>query len=82
MRVLGIGCVLLAFAWALCFGVTTCVDVANAIEPTTLEEALDRPVEVKKYIDKDNSVVCYWVGRYPDKVDCVYVPRGLPRTAK
>jgi hypothetical protein len=36
------------------------VDVVNAKEPTTLEDALERPVKVKKYVDKANNVVCYW----------------------
>ena len=76
MRVLSVACLIVGMMWLVCWGVTSCVDVANAIEPTTLEDALDRPVEVKKYIDKGNNVVCYWVDRYPKELECVYIPGG------
>ena len=59
----------------LLFGMTKCVDVANAKEPTTLEEALDRPIEVKSFVDKKNSVVCYYFGTHPNYLNCVYVPQ-------
>jgi hypothetical protein len=66
-----------ATAWfvglVLFFGITKCVDVANAIEPTTLEEALERPVKVEKYVDKENNVACYWVARYPKYLSCLQI---------
>jgi hypothetical protein len=55
------------------FFMTTCVDRANAKETTTLEDALERPVEVKKFVDKELGVVCYYVGRNPDYLNCVKV---------
>jgi hypothetical protein len=60
------------------FVATTCVDFANAIEPTTLEEALERPVKVQKWVDKPNNVVCYWLTRYPKYLTCLQ-RRGLPQ---
>jgi hypothetical protein len=77
--------ILLAFAGAFVLAggllVASCVDKANSIEPTTLEDALERPVKVQKYVDKvqkyvdkENSVVCYWQPKHPQSFDCVYVP--------
>jgi hypothetical protein len=37
------------------------VNMANAKETTTLDDALERPVVVQKYVDKANNVICYWV---------------------
>jgi hypothetical protein len=52
------------------------VKVANAKEPTTLEDALERPVVVQKYVDEANDVVCYWVDRRPQYLSCLQI-RGL-----
>jgi hypothetical protein len=52
---------------------TVVVDLANSKETTTLDEALERPVKVQKFEDKENGVVCYYVGRYPDYLNCVKV---------
>ena len=69
-----VGCV---FAFGVL--VTSCIDVANSEETTTLEDALERPVVVKKYVDEDNDVVCYYVGRVPDYLNCVQILPGLKR---
>ncbi len=49
--------------------------VVDAIgkETTTLEDALERPVKVEKYVDKENNVVCYWADRYPQYLACVQI---------
>ena len=63
-------------AWvsvAALFFAATCVNYANAKEPTTLEEALERPVKVEKYVDKENNVVCYWTERYPEYISCLQI---------
>jgi hypothetical protein len=54
-----------------CFVVTTCVDTANAKETTTLEDALERPVKVHRYFDKETFVACYWTERHPKYLSCV-----------
>jgi hypothetical protein len=51
----------------------TLVNVGNAVEPTTLDDALNRPVKVQKYVDKDNNVVCYWADRYPQFLSCIQI---------
>jgi hypothetical protein len=58
----------------LAFVTTTCVDYANAKEPTTLEDALERPYKIQKYVDKENSVVCYWQLRHPQLLSCIHIP--------
>jgi hypothetical protein len=58
------------------FVLTKCVDTANSKEPTTLEEALERPVKIEKYVDKANNVVCYWNARHPADLECLQ-RRGL-----
>ncbi len=55
---------------------TVCVDAVNAKETTTLEEALERPVVVEKYLDKANNVVCYWIKGNPKYLTCLQ-RRGL-----
>jgi hypothetical protein len=74
---------LLALAAGL-FVMFTCVDYANAKEPITLDEAIERPVKVKSFVDKKNSVVCYYFGTHPNYLNCVYIPRNteLSRGAK
>jgi hypothetical protein len=59
----------------LFFGITKCVDVANAIEPTTLEEAVERtwPHKIQRYVDKENNVVCYWQARHPQYLSCLQI---------
>jgi hypothetical protein len=52
------------------------VDTVNAKEPTTLEEAIERPVKVEKFVDKENNVVCYWATRHPEYLSCLQI-RGL-----
>jgi hypothetical protein len=62
------------------FVVTKCVDVANSKEPTTLDDALNRPVVVQKYEDKENGVVCYWRtnrGRLANSFQCVNVKKNM-----
>jgi hypothetical protein len=56
------------------FVVTTCVERANAKETTTLEDALERPVVVESYVDKENGVICYWSNRFPKYLSCVHAP--------
>lgn len=51
-----------------------CLEYATAKEPTTLDEAVDRPVKIEQYVDKENGVVCYWHTRHPAYLTCVYVP--------
>lgn len=58
---------------ALVSGCVLMVDVANAKETTTLDEALERPVKVEKHVDQENGVVCYWTDRYPKYLSCVKV---------
>lgn len=70
---------LLVGSW---FVVTTCVDIANSKETTTLDEALDRPVKIERYVDKDNGVVCYWNTRYPGYLTCVKVTNTTQRHAQ
>lgn len=53
--------------------VFTCVDYANAKETTTLEDALNRPTNVNRFVDKENGVVCYWADQYPEHLACVLV---------
>jgi hypothetical protein len=60
-------------ATALFMGITMCVDVANAKETTTLEEALERPVVLERRYDNDTGVVCYWANRFPQYIACVQV---------
>jgi hypothetical protein len=57
----------------LCASFIFLVDLANAKETTTLEDALERPVKVEKYVDTEEGVVCYWVQRYPKYLTCVKV---------
>lgn len=57
----------------LLFGMTKCVDYANAAETTTLDEATNRPVKIMKYIDKKNNVICYWNKRHPADIECVHI---------
>ena len=76
MRVLSVACLIVGMMWLVCWGVTSCVDVANAKETTTLDDALERPVKVEKWVDRDNNVVCYWVQRYPKYLTCLQ-RRGL-----
>ena len=66
----------LAVVAAFCVAFIVLVDTANSKETTTLDDALERPVKVQKYVDKENDVVCYWVGRVPDYLNCVQI-RGL-----
>jgi len=47
--------------------------VAESKETTTLDEALERPVKVQRFVDKELGVVCYWVQRYPKYLTCVEV---------
>jgi hypothetical protein len=63
----------LVIIFVVCAGVTTCVDAANAIETTTLEDALERPVVLERSYDKDTGVVCYWATRHPEYIACVQV---------
>jgi hypothetical protein len=57
MRETFVTLLVLAAGLALMF---TCVDYANSKETTTLDDALNRPVKIEKYVDKANNVVCYW----------------------
>jgi hypothetical protein len=73
-RAFGFMCVLGMIAWLLCFGVTRCVDVANAATP--------KRTWVTMY-DEGHSVFCAtrldgW-GEALDAVSCVYVPRDTVR---
>ena len=66
----------------MCIGIcvaTTCVNVANAIKPTTLDEAVDRPFKIERYVDLYNGVVCYWNTRHPAYLTCVKVTRPQRR---
>lgn len=47
--------------------------LALAKETTSLDEALDRPVKVEKFVDKENGVACYWNNRHPQHLSCVQV---------
>jgi hypothetical protein len=49
------------------------VDWANAKETTTLDDALNRPVKVEKYVDTENNVVCYWTQRFPKYLSCLQI---------
>ncbi len=71
MRVLGIGIVVVLVAWVLCFSVTTCVDVANAKETSTLDEVVDRPPRgVVKFTDPESGDRCYY-RKNTDGISCV-----------
>jgi glucose uptake protein GlcU len=50
-----------------------CLAEANARETTTLDDALERPVKVQKYVDKEFGVVCYWTSRYLKNLSCVQI---------
>lgn len=50
--------------------------VATSAETTTLDDAVEHPVKVEKYVDKDNNVVCYWIGRHPVRLSCVQIEQG------
>ncbi len=63
----------LLVAIALFVSCITLVDYTNAATPTTLEEAFNRPVVIKKYVDKENNVVCYWNERHPADIECLQV---------
>jgi hypothetical protein len=64
--------VVLAFAVAF-VAFFLLVDLANAKETTTLEDALERPVQVHRYFDKETFVACYWTDRHPKYLSCVQV---------
>jgi hypothetical protein len=49
------------------------VDLANAKETTTLEDALERPVTVHRHFDPETFVACYWTDRHPKYLSCVQV---------
>lgn len=76
-RVLGYGIIVAVVAWLLCFGVTNCMDVATAIETTTLDEAVNRkPEPVMRYIDIDTGVACYY-RKNKHGMSCV-IPEKFP----
>ncbi len=56
------------------FSCVSAVDWANAKETTSLDDALNRPVVMQKYVDEENNVVCYWPPRHPQFINCVYIP--------
>lgn len=47
------------------------VAAASGKETTPLDEALERPVKVEKFVDEENGVVCYFVGNKPRYLTCV-----------
>ncbi len=49
------------------------VNIADSKETTTLDEAVDRPTKIERYIDKQNGVACYWNTRHPAYLTCVKV---------
>ena len=58
----------------MCIGIclaTTCTNMANAYESTTLDEAVDRPFKIERYVDQQNGMVCYWNTRHPAYLTCV-----------
>jgi hypothetical protein len=71
--------IVVAAALAITVAFWVLVDFANAIETTTLDDALERPVVVQKYVDKENDVVCYWTTRYPRYLSCIQIMPNLKR---
>ena len=65
---------------ALLVVIATCVDMANSKETTSLDDALERPVKVERYIDQETGVACYWIGRNPQYVSCLEL--GITRWNK
>ncbi len=49
------------------------VNIADSKETTTLDEAVERPVKIERYVDDINGVVCYWNTRHPAYLTCVKV---------
>lgn len=70
-----------AFIWLVTIGVLLAVN-AWTKETTTLDEALEHPVKVEKFVDKVNGVVCYWSTRHPQYLDCVKVTNTSKRHAQ
>jgi hypothetical protein len=75
------GVIMRAALMAICFAIgilmaaILLVDVVNAKEPTTLEDALERPVVVHRHFDEATGVACFWTDRYPKYLSCVQVYR-------
>ncbi len=69
-----------AFAVGILLAAILLVDVVNAKETTTLEDALERPVTVERHYDENTGVACFWTDRYPRYLSCVQVhPIGLAK---
>ncbi len=65
-------------------GLLLIIGVTSAVskEPTTLDDAINRPVVIKKYVDHANGVVCYWNKRHPGELECVKVTNTSKRHAQ
>jgi hypothetical protein len=59
-------CVLFIFA----------AEKTHSKETTTLDDAINRPVVIEKYVDKANNVVCYYEQKNPRFLTCLQ-RRGL-----
>ena len=71
----------LAVIWLVIIGIIVAVSWASAKETTSLEDALERPVKVERYIDQETGVACYWVGkRGPRYLSCIEL--GITRWNK
>lgn len=73
----GLGCIGL-----IMWGVASIEQRASAKETTTLDEALDRPTKIERYVDKEHGVVCYWNARHPGYLTCVKVTNDRQRLAQ
>lgn len=79
MKVMTAVWIVIGLTWGI-IAVIWCMPApATAYEPTTLDEAVERPFKIERYIDQQNGVVCYWNTRHPAYLTCVKVTNTTKR---